>query len=101
MQQFNFYAKQVCPHHYLSGQYAAGITNRELISAQDLSAALWIFSALGFVINNKTTNKLSIEMRAFGFTMSTKTMTVALPIVKMDAIQSYRYPKSFSTEQFV
>ena len=56
MQQFCIYAKQVCPHHYLSGQYAAGITNREHISTQDPSAALWIFSALGFVINIKTTN---------------------------------------------
>ena len=46
MWQFNIYAKQVCPHHHFSGQYAAGNTNRELINAQDLSAALWIFSAL-------------------------------------------------------
>ena len=50
MQQFN------SPHHYLSGQYAAGITNRELISAQDLSAALWNFSSLGLVINIKAIN---------------------------------------------
>ena len=61
MQQFNIYAKQVCPHHHLSGQYATGITNRELISAQDLSAALWIFSALGFVINIKTNNNCALR----------------------------------------
>ena len=57
--------------------------------AQDLSTVLWLFSSLGFVINTlKTTVVLSSEIEFLGFTLNTKTMTVALPTTKMISIQS-------------
>ena len=57
--------------------------------AQDLSTVLWLFSSLGFVINTlKTTVVPSSEIEFLGFTLNTKTMTVALPTTKMISIQS-------------
>ena len=57
--------------------------------AQDLSTVLWLFSSLGFVINTlKTTVVPSSEIEFLGFTLNTKTMTVALPTAKMNSIQS-------------
>ena len=56
--------------------------------AQDLSTVLWLFSSLGFLINiPKTTVVPSSEIEFLGFTVNTKTMTVALPTIKRSGIQ--------------
>ena len=65
--------------------------------AQDLSTFLCLFSALGFVIIiPKTTVTASVEIEFLEFTLNTETMTVALPTVKMDTIQSkvYKIPQT-------
>ena len=72
---------------YLDDMLLLSSTERSL--AQDLSTVLWLFSCLGFIVNTtKTTVVPSTEIEFLGFSLNTKTMTVALPTAKMKGIQS-------------
>jgi len=50
---------------------------------QDLSKVLWLFSCFGFMAGTEKTTVLpSTELEFLGFSLNTKTMTVALPTAK-------------------
>ena len=72
---------------YLDDMLLVSPTEKSLV--QDLSTVLWLFTCLGFVVNTaKTTVVPSTELEFLGFSLDTKTMTVALPAIKMNGIQS-------------
>ena len=76
------------PYYHLPGRHVVSVTNGELTSAGSVNS-LWFFSSLGFLINiPKTTVVPSSEIEFLGFTVNTKTMTVALPTIKRSRIQS-------------
>ena len=55
---------------------------------QDLSTAMWLFAALGFIINIPKSVTVPTQCLEFlGFVINTQTMTIALPSQKIHSIQ--------------
>ena len=71
---------------YLDDMLLVSPTEWSLV--QDLLTILWLFSCLFMVNTAKTTVVPSKELEFLGFSLNTKTMTVALPKAKMNGTQS-------------
>ena len=72
---------------YLDDMLITAQTEESL--AQDPSTVLWLFCALGFIINiPKCSIAPSKQVDFLGFTVDTSTMMVILPSAKMSGIQS-------------
>ena len=71
---------------YLDDLLLAASSTTQLL--QDLSTVLQLFTALGFLINYPKSIMNPIQKLKFlGFMVDTKTMRIALPLYKIDAIQ--------------
>ena len=67
---------------YLDDLMLAAPSENQLL--QDLSIALWLFTALGFIVNIP---KSVTVLEFLGFVINTQTMTITLPQQKMHSIQ--------------